>query len=69
MQDRVRRVAGRHPLVGPAMPRWALEVLGKIIGRPLALRQVFSSKKLHDVGFEDVISLSDEVRSVVRMIS
>lgn len=69
MQDTVRRIVGKHPLIGPVTPRWALDILGTMIGRPLALRQVFSSKKLQDAGFVDAISVGDEIRNVVRKTS
>jgi hypothetical protein len=32
----------------------------------LGSNQIFSSKKIHDAGFEDVLSLHDEVRRVVQ---
>jgi UDP-glucose 4-epimerase len=66
MQDVMRVASGRRPFPGIAMPRWMLAVLGKVTGRPaLGVKQVFSSRKLHDAGFEDAISLYDEVRRVV----
>jgi nucleoside-diphosphate-sugar epimerase len=67
MQDAVRSASGRRPFPGIAMPRWVLTVLGKATGRPaLGVEQIFSSRKLHDAGFEDAISLYDEVRRTVQ---
>jgi nucleoside-diphosphate-sugar epimerase len=66
MQDLVRRLAGRRPLPGPAMPRPLLRELGKATGRPLETGKVYSASKIHDAGFRNAVSLEDEVRQLVR---
>lgn len=68
MQDTVRRAVGRRPLPGPAMPRIGLQVLGAVTRRPLALEQTFSSRKLHAAGFEDAITLNEEVKRLVESL-
>jgi hypothetical protein len=66
MQDLVRRLAGRRPLPGSAMPRPLLRELGKATGRPLETGKVYSASKIHDAGFRNAVSLEDEVRQLVR---
>lgn len=67
MQDAMRVAAGRRPFPGIAMPRWMLAVLGKATGRPdLGVKQVFSSRKLRGIGFEDAVPLYEEVRRTVQ---
>ncbi len=67
MQDAMRVASGRRPFPGMAMPRGMLTLLGKVTGRPvLGVKQVYSSRKLHDAGFEDAISLYEEVRRTVQ---
>lgn len=67
MQDAVRSICGKRPLPRLPVPRRALRILGRVIGQPLlGFEQVFSSRKLHDAGFEDVVALRDEVQRVVR---
>jgi nucleoside-diphosphate-sugar epimerase len=68
MQDTVRKLSGRRPLPGPAMPLWMLQALGRITDRPLGIERVFCSRKLRDAGFEDAVSLHDEVACLVRSI-
>jgi nucleoside-diphosphate-sugar epimerase len=65
MQDLVRRLSGRRPLPGPAMPRSLLRALGRAAGRPLGSEQVYVSDKIRDAGFRDAVSLEDEVRRLV----
>lgn len=66
MQDAIRAARGLRPLPGPPAPRWALRVLGRATGRPLEARRVYSSRKLRDAGFENAVSLREEVRRVVQ---
>lgn len=66
MQDFVRKIAGRRPLPGPPTPRPLVRVIGRATGRPLGMRQVFDSRRIHEAGFEDAIPLSEEVRRMVR---
>lgn len=66
MQDLVRKLSGRRPLPGLAVPRPVLRSLGKITGRPLGLEQVFDSQKIRTAGFVDAVALEDEVRLLVR---
>jgi nucleoside-diphosphate-sugar epimerase len=69
LQDAMRVASGRRPYPGMAMPRWMLVVLGKIIRRPtLSVRQVFSSRKIHEAGFEDAVSLYEEVRRMIQSV-
>lgn len=65
MQDFVRKLSGKRPLPGPPMPGWLVESLAKVTHRPLCVKQVFGSRKIHDAGFRDATSLADEVRSLV----
>jgi nucleoside-diphosphate-sugar epimerase len=69
MQDLVRSIAGKRPLPSLALPRWMVRILGSLTGRPLlGLKQVFSSQKIHDAGFEDATSLRDEVKRMVQAV-
>lgn len=65
MQDLVRKLSGKRPLPGPATPRPLAKVLGRLTGRPIAEKRVFDSRKLHEAGFEDALSLEEEVRRLV----
>lgn len=65
MQDSVRKLSGKRPLPGPPMPGWLVGALAKVTHRPLGVKQIFDSRKIHDAGFRDATSLADEVRSLV----
>ena len=65
MQDLVRKLSGKRPLPGPEMPQPLAKILGRVTGRPIAEKRVFDSRKLHDAGFEDAVSLEEEVRRLM----
>jgi nucleoside-diphosphate-sugar epimerase len=66
MQDAVRKLSGKPPLPGVAMPRPLLQILGRITGRPLGSTRVYSSRKIRNAGFVDAVPLIDEVRRVAQ---
>jgi nucleoside-diphosphate-sugar epimerase len=66
MQDVVLDACGRRPLPALPVPRPVLRALIRATGRSVNLEQSFSSRKIHDAGFEDACALGDEVRRVVR---
>ncbi len=67
MQDAVRISSGRRPFLGLPIPQWVLPALGKLTGRPtLGLRRSFSSQQIHDAGFEEAVTLYEEVERTVR---
>ena len=66
MQDAIREARGYRPLPGPPMPRWTLRALEKATGRKLNADRKFVSRKLRAAGFEDAVSLREEIRRVVR---
>lgn len=66
MQDAVLDACGRRPLPALPVPRPVLRALIHATGRSVNLEQSFSSRKIHDAGFEDACTLGDEVRRVVR---
>lgn len=68
VQDTVRSIVGRRPLPGFAMPRWTLPLLGALLRRRFVPEQSFSSRKLREAGFEDEVSLFDEVERLVRSV-
>lgn len=66
MQDLVRKLSGKRPFPGPAAPRPVVKMLGRLTGRPIAEKRIFDSHKLHDAGFEDAVSLEEEVGRLVK---
>lgn len=69
MQDAVRNAYGRRPLPGLKVPRRLLYALGRATGRPLlGVEQAFSSKKIHDAGFKDVVTLREEVGTLTQSV-
>lgn len=68
MQDAVRTIAGRPPLPGFAAPRWTLPLLGALVRRTLDPEERFSSRKLHEAGFKDEVTLLDEVERLVQSV-
>lgn len=68
VQDTVRSIVGRRPLPGFAMPRWTLPFLGALLRRRFIPEQKFSSRKLREAGFEDEVSLFDEVKRLVQSV-
>ncbi len=66
MQDFVRKLSGRRPLMGLPIPSPLVRAIGAATGRPLGVEQVFDSRKLHAAGFEDAIPLREEVQRLVR---
>lgn len=67
MQDAVRKLAGRRPLRGAALPRPLLRIVGDVVGRPLSSGYVYSSCRLRDAGFVGA-PLIEEVRRLVRSV-
>lgn len=68
VQDLVREISGRSPLPRLPAPRLAVKVLGKVIGMNLGLKRIFSSNRIHEAGFEDVVPLREEIRRVVESL-
>lgn len=66
MQDFVRKLSGRKSLPGPPLPRPLVGLIGGITGRPLGVEQVFDSRKIRYAGFEEVVTLHEEIRRLVR---
>lgn len=68
IQDLVREISGRSPLPRLPVPRPAIKALGKAVGINLGLRRVFSSNRIHEVGFEDAVPLREEIRRIVKSL-
>lgn len=68
VQDLVRSLSGCPPLPRLPVPRCAVKGLGKMVGINLGLKRVFSSARIHEVGFEDVVPLQEEIRRVVESL-
>lgn len=59
MQQTVRGLVGRKPLGTPVLPQPLERPLGRILGKPLGVRRMFSSAKIAEAGFVPRASLLD----------